>query len=115
MWSPKAGKRRRAVLTALAAVGEPGMSLFALGVALDLPEPDLNNLLHRLTTKGQVRQLGKASTPAIGGGTRYQLDRIPRQRGDHAPGRHAVAVGEPQNQRLSVRPPPSQGGRRPGL
>jgi hypothetical protein len=58
----------------LAAVGEQGMTLFALGVAVDLPETDLQALLNRLVTAGQVRCLGEAGAALIGPSTpRYRL------------------------------------------
>jgi DNA-binding IclR family transcriptional regulator len=80
------GRGRKTVLSALAAVGEQGMTLFALGVAVDLPEPDLQALLNRLVLSGHVRCLGDANTPRVGPITaRYRLTRrspmfVPAQR-----------------------------------
>jgi DNA-binding IclR family transcriptional regulator len=74
------------VLSALAAVGDQGMTLFALGVAVDLPEPDLQAMLNRLVLSGHVRCLGDASAARIGPtGARYRLTRrsllfVPAQR-----------------------------------
>jgi hypothetical protein len=67
------------VLSALAAVGEQGMTLFALGVAVDLPEPDLQALLNRLVLSGHVRCVGEAAVPAAisTGRIRYRLSRRP--------------------------------------
>jgi len=68
------GRGRMAVLSALASVGDQGMTLFALGVAVDLPEPDLQALLNRLVLSGHVRCEGAgvaASRP------RYRLARRP--------------------------------------
>ena len=72
------GRGRRAVLSALAAVGDQGMTLFALGVAVDLPEPDLQALLNRLVLSGHVRCVGDTGL-APTGGTRmlYRLARRP--------------------------------------
>lgn len=69
------GRGRRAVLSALAAVGEQGMTLFALGVAVDLPEPDLQAVLNRLVLSGHVRCMGEPSGPS--GRARYRLARRP--------------------------------------
>lgn len=69
------GRGRQAVLTALAAVGEHGMTLFALGVAVDLPEPDLQALLNRLVLSGHVRCVGEPA--GISSRARYRLARRP--------------------------------------
>jgi hypothetical protein len=71
------GRGRKAVLTALAAVGEQGMTLFALGVAVDLPEPDLQAVLNRLVLSGHVRCLGEAAETGISGWARYRLAQRP--------------------------------------
>jgi hypothetical protein len=69
------------VLSALAAVGEQGMTLFALGVAVDLPEPDLQALLNRLVLSGHVRCVGEPAGVGVGriasDRARYQLARRP--------------------------------------
>lgn len=54
MWSLGYALRRRAVLRALSAVGDPGMSLPALGVALDLSETSLSEVLHGMVRNGEV-------------------------------------------------------------
>ena len=74
------GRGRKAVLSALAAVGDQGMTLFALGVAVDLPEPDLQALLNRLVLSGHVRRLAEGGGVALLGPTtmaRYRLSRRP--------------------------------------
>ena len=72
------GRGRKAVLSALAAVGEQGMTLFALGVAVDLPEPDLQALLNRLVLSGHVRCVGDVGMAYAGGGRAlYRLARRP--------------------------------------
>lgn len=75
------GRGRKAVLTALAAVGEQGMTLFALGVAVDLSEPDLQALLNRLVLSGHVRCTGEPAEVGAGfissGRSRYRLARRP--------------------------------------
>jgi DNA-binding IclR family transcriptional regulator len=72
------GRGRKAVLSALAAVGDQGMTLFALGVAVDLPEPDLQALLNRLVLSGHVRCVGDAGMAAVGSGRAlYRLARRP--------------------------------------
>jgi hypothetical protein len=69
------GRGRKAVLSALAAVGEQGMTLFALGVAVDLPEPDLQAVLNRLVLSGHVRCMGEPI--GLSGRARYRLARRP--------------------------------------
>jgi len=72
------GRGRKAVLSALAAVGDQGMTLFALGVAVDLPEPDLQALLNRLVLSGHVRRLAEAGVAMAGPEfPRYRLSRRP--------------------------------------
>ncbi|HEY6795922.1 MAG TPA: hypothetical protein VI248_14690 [Kineosporiaceae bacterium] len=54
------------------------MTLFALGVAVDLPEPDLQALLNRLVLSGHVRCVGDVEVaPAGGGRALYRLARRP--------------------------------------
>lgn len=67
------GRGRKAVLSALAAVGDQGMTLFALGVAVDLPEPDLQATLNRLVLSGHVRCLGESAEAGLSGRARYRL------------------------------------------
>jgi hypothetical protein len=67
------GRGRKAVLSALAAVGEQGMTLFALGVAVDLPEPDLQALLNRLVLSGHVRCMGEVGGLGAAARARYRL------------------------------------------
>lgn len=71
------GRGRKAVLSALAAVGEQGMTLFALGVAVDLPEPDLQALLNRLVLSGHVRCVGESGGAGATARARYRLARRP--------------------------------------
>ena len=71
------GRGRKAVLSALAAVGEQGMTLFALGVAVDLPESDLQALLNRLVLSGHVRCVGESSASGPSPRARYRLARRP--------------------------------------
>jgi hypothetical protein len=72
------GRGRRAVLSALASVGEQGMTLVALGVAVDLPEPDLQAVLNRLVLSGHVRRVGDYGVaPAGRGRALYRLTRRP--------------------------------------
>jgi DNA-binding IclR family transcriptional regulator len=54
-WSSQRSRQRRAVITALNAVGENGMSLLALSVAVDIPEPSVQHILDQLIDSGQVR------------------------------------------------------------
>jgi len=54
MWSLGYVRRRRAVCRALAAVGDPGMSVLALGVALDLSESALEDILDDLMRSGEI-------------------------------------------------------------
>ena len=56
------------------------MTLFALGVAVDLPEPDLQAVLNRLVLSGHVRCIGEtagAPTGVEAKRARYQLARRP--------------------------------------
>ncbi|MEJ2579921.1 MAG: hypothetical protein P8Z68_12655 [Kineosporiaceae bacterium] len=54
IWSRHRSRQRKAVVTALSAVGENGMSLLALSVAVNIPEPSLQVILNRLVDSGQV-------------------------------------------------------------
>jgi len=80
------GRGRKAVLTALEAVGDQGMTLCALGVAVELPEPDLQALLNRLVLSGHVRCLSDVAMARVGQTMpRYRLTRrsllfVPAQR-----------------------------------
>jgi hypothetical protein len=71
------GRGRRSVLSALAAVGEQGMTLLALGFAVDLPEPDLQALLNRLVLSGHVRCMGEPIESGAADRARYRLARRP--------------------------------------
>jgi DNA-binding IclR family transcriptional regulator len=72
------------VLSALSAVGETGMTLLALGLAVNLPEGRLHTILEGLVRSGQVRRRG-TPTSAIPG---------PRTAHYHlASGRHATVPG----------------------
>jgi hypothetical protein len=61
-WSRGSSRQRRAVLSALSAVGDTGMSLLALGVAVNLPEGRLHAILDGLIRSGQVRRRGTPSS-----------------------------------------------------
>jgi hypothetical protein len=90
-WSRGSSRQRRAVLSALAAVGETGMTLLALGLAVNLPEARLNAILDKLLRSGQVRRRGKNPSAILGPRTEhYQL----------ASGRHSSLAG-PQPQRAA--------------
>lgn len=54
IWSPHTSRQRKAVVSALSAVGENGMSVLALSVAVNIPEASLQNILDRLVDSGQV-------------------------------------------------------------
>lgn len=56
------GRKRRAVLSALAAVREQGMTLVALAHAVDLPEPELLALLHQLMLTEHVQCVQEVSS-----------------------------------------------------
>ena len=74
MWSAGHPRRRRAVLAALRAVGDTGMSVPALGVALDLPEPQLVQVLDGLVRSGRVGAHEDPPFPRyVPSGTRYLL------------------------------------------
>jgi hypothetical protein len=78
MLMPGNGRGRQAVLSTLAAIGDQGMTMFALGVAVDLAEPDLQALLNRLVLSGHVRRLGESGVAAaVPSMARYRLDRRP--------------------------------------
>jgi hypothetical protein len=75
MWSLITGRRHRAVLSALTAVGSTGMSVSALGVATDLPEATLDQVLINLEKSGRV---GRVDGPPLAGGAhraRYHVSR----------------------------------------
>jgi len=67
------GRGRQAVLSALATVGDQGMTLFALRAAVDLSEPDLQALLNRLVLSGHVRCTGESSGSGSSPRARYRL------------------------------------------
>jgi DNA-binding IclR family transcriptional regulator len=77
MLMPGNGRGRQAVLSTLAAIGDQGMTMFALSVAVDLPEPDLQALLNRLMLSGHVRRLGESGVAAVPSMRRYGLDHRP--------------------------------------
>jgi DNA-binding IclR family transcriptional regulator len=66
MWALGNSRERRAVLTALSEVGERGMTLCALGVAVDIPEAELKSVLERLVSAGVVRRQGQPWTDTTG-------------------------------------------------
>ena len=76
MWSLITGRRHRAVLSALTAVGNTGMSVSALGVAVDLPEAELDLVLVNLERSGRVGRVD--DVPLLVGGAqqaRYHISR----------------------------------------
>jgi hypothetical protein len=76
MWSLITGRRHRAVLSALTAVGNTGMSVSALGVAVDLPEAELGQVLTNLQRSGRVDRV--EAVPLLAGcahQTRYHISR----------------------------------------
>lgn len=66
MWVRGQSRHRRAILSALAAVGEAGMTLLALGVAVDLPEARVQAALDRLIRSGRVRR-GRVAAAVVPG------------------------------------------------
>jgi DNA-binding IclR family transcriptional regulator len=85
MWARGNQRNRRAVLSALAAVGHTGMTVHALAVAVELPEQQLQFLLEQLVSTGRVRRRGRAASTLPGpGAPRYHLPRphppVPSQR-----------------------------------
>ncbi len=74
IWSRGRSRQRKAVVTALSAVGDNGMSLLALGVAVNIPEAHLQSILDHLIHSGQVRSrpLSEVSIPGQRS-PRYQL------------------------------------------
>jgi hypothetical protein len=94
-WSRGSSRQRKAVLSALSAVGETGMTLLALGLAVNMPEGRLSTILESLVRSGQVRRRG-ASPSAIPGPrtAHYQL----------ASGRHSALSG-PQPRRVRTERP----------
>lgn len=101
-WSRGNSRQRKAVLSALSAVGETGMTLLALGVAVNIPEGRLHTILEGLVGSGQVRRRG-ASTSTVPG---------PRNAHYHlATARHSAVRGIPPR-RTPAEPGP--GTTRPG-
>jgi DNA-binding IclR family transcriptional regulator len=83
-WSRSSMRERKAVLSALSAVGETGMTLLALGLAVNIPEAHLHAILERLVRAGQVRRRVEA------------ISWVPGQRTPHyhlVSGRHSAAAG----------------------
>jgi len=88
-WSRGSSRQRKAVLSALSAVGETGMTLLALGLAVNIPEGRLTTILEGLVRSGQVRRRGAASSTIPGPRTAHYhlassrhsvLPRIPTRR-----------------------------------
>jgi hypothetical protein len=76
MWSLITGRRHRAVLSALSAVGTTGMSVSGLGVATDLPEAELDQVLGNLERSGRVGRTQEV--PLLAGSAhqaRYHISR----------------------------------------
>jgi hypothetical protein len=85
-WYRGSSRQRKAVLSALSAVGETGMTLLALGVAVNLPEGRLHTILETLVRSGQVRRRGAPPSGIPG----------PRNAQYHlASGRHSAVPGIP--------------------
>lgn len=88
-WSRGNSRQRKAVLSALSAVGETGMTLLALGVAVNIPEGRLHTILEGLVGSGRVRRRS-ASTLTVPG---------PRNAHYHlAVARHSAVRGIPSRQ-----------------
>jgi hypothetical protein len=60
-WSRGSSRQRKAVLSALSAVGETGMTLLALGLAVNIPEGRLDTILEGLVRSGHVHRRGTSS------------------------------------------------------
>lgn len=91
-WSRGNSRQRKAVLSALSAVGETGMTLLALGLAVNLPEGRLNIILESLVRSGHVRRRGSSPSAIPGPRTaHYHL----------ASGRHSALSG-PRARRTSA-------------
>lgn len=91
IWSRGNSRQRKAVLSALSAVGETGMTLLALGLAVNLPEGRLGTILDGLVRSGQVRRRGASSSLPGPRTAHYHL----------ASGRHSAPLG-PQLHQLPV-------------
>jgi hypothetical protein len=91
IWSRGNSRQRKAVLSALSAVGETGMTLLALGLAVNLPEGRLGTILDGLVRSGQVRRRGAPSSLPGPRTAHYHL----------ASGRHSAPLG-PQLHQLPV-------------
>ena len=77
-WPTNGSRHRRAVVSALQAVGETGMSLLALSLALDLPEQDLRRTLDRLIATGRVGSVRRGTRASADlTAVRYRLARRP--------------------------------------
>lgn len=95
LWSRGNSRQRKAVLSALSAVGETGMTLLALGLAANIPEGRLNTILENLIRSGQVRRRGSSPSAIPGPRTaHYHL----------ASGRHSALSG-PQARRVHTERP----------
>ena len=77
-WSRGSSRQRKAVLSALAAVGETGMTLLALGLAVNLPEGRLYTILESLVLSGRVRRRGTPSSMIPGPRTAHYHLASPR-------------------------------------
>ncbi len=78
IWMLGRSRQRRAVMSALSAVGENGMSVLALSVAVNISENSLQDILENLIHSGQVCPRS-GSEVAIPGqrSPRYQLANLP--------------------------------------
>lgn len=77
-WSRGSSRQRKDVLSALSAVGETGMTLLALGLAVNIPEGRLGAILESLVCSGQVRRRGAASSAIPGPRTAHYHLATPR-------------------------------------
>jgi hypothetical protein len=94
-WSRGSSRQRKAVLSALSAVGETGMTLLALGLAVNLPEGRLHTILEGLVRSGQVRRRGTPSSAIPGPRTaHYHL----------ASGRHSAVPGMTSRRAFTEQP-----------
>jgi hypothetical protein len=79
MWILGNSRERKAVVTALSEVGERGLSVCGLGIAVDIPEAELTSVLDTLVSDGVVRRRGQGQPQDLGQGQTWI----------HTPGRSA--------------------------
>jgi hypothetical protein len=116
-WSRGSSRQRKAVLSALSAVGETGMTLLALGFAVNIPEGRLNTVLESLVRSGHVRRRGAAASAIPG--PRTALYHLASGRHSALPGlqsrRVPAGTAGPRNPQVErLRPAPVTPAIRPG-